>query len=141
MFKHKAKQGRRKTGKEWGRQLSVNNQYGAHGHGSVPPLAPGGRRSAARRGWSSDQNEEAGRHLRRKAWSWSTKQARARAEPREMRRGDRNGPRIPDQTVRMPVTAQRVVLAPYLFPNTCLGDSVCARQIWCCSCAKTGFDI
>ena len=85
MSKHKAKQ-RRKAGKEWGRQLSVNNQYGAHGHGSVPPLAPGGRRSAARRGWSSDQNEEAGRHLRRAAspksmeLEYKTGQSTSRAE-------------------------------------------------------------
>ena len=89
-------------GKATVRVLTINLE---HGHGSVPPLAPGGRRSAARRGWSSDQNEEAGRHLRRAAspksmeLEYKTGQGTSRAERDEERRqkwATDPGPNRPD---------------------------------------------
>ena len=113
MFFHTQSRG---GGQDKNGKVTINME---HGHGSEPPLAPGARRSAGRRGWSSDQNDATCTGLPRRKACWSTKQGRGRDEETEMGQSSRL-----DQTVRIPVTAQRVAL-----PHICFQTPVCSRQI------------
>ena len=81
------------------------------------------RRGRVRGGeWQPSDQNEAGRHLHRgEQASWSTKQGQEQSRDEEQERKTEMGrAETTWSKPSIPVTAQRVAPAPYLFPNTSL---------------------